>query len=126
MTWHRFLIVLIFLVAYVAFFGLPSAADAQQSASPRRIGVFVLGWSPQSKMAQAFRDGLRDAGDVEGRDVVVDWRTAGGDYARVTEVVADLVQRKVDVIVVDNTRAAKAAKRATSTIPIVMISVSDP
>ena len=52
--------------------------------------------------------------------MVIEWRFANGDYARVPELVADLVQRKVDVIVVDSTVAAQAAKRATSTIPIVM------
>jgi hypothetical protein len=97
MTWHRLLLALVALAAYPAFFGLSSPADGQQSASPRRIGVFVLGWSPESKMAQAFREGLRAAGYVEGRDVVVEWRSASGDYARVTELVADLVQRKVEV-----------------------------
>ena len=52
--------------------------------------------------------------------MVIEWRSANGDYARVPELVADLVQRKVDVIVVDSTVAAQAAKRATSTIPIVV------
>jgi len=107
-------------------FGFPSGADAQQTASPRRIGVLLVPWSPESKMAQAFREGLRDAGYLEGRDVVVEWRTASGDYARVPELVADLVQRKVEVIVVDSTVATHAAKRVTSTIPIVMATVADP
>ena len=70
MTWHRPLLALVALAAYPAFFGLSSPADAQQSASPRRIGVFLPGLVPESKMAQAFREGLRDAGYVEGRDVV--------------------------------------------------------
>jgi ABC-type uncharacterized transport system substrate-binding protein len=51
--------------------------------------------------------------------VVIEWRLADGDYARAPELVADLVQRKVDVIVVDGTQAARAAVQATSTIPIV-------
>jgi putative ABC transport system substrate-binding protein len=72
------------------------------------------------------RQGLRDAGYFEGRDVVIEWRSASGDYARVQELAADLVQRKVDVIVVQSTPAAQAAKRATSTIPIVMAPVGDP
>ena len=58
--------------------------------------------------------------------MVIEWRSANGDYARVPELVADLVQRKVEVIVVESTVAAQAVKRATSTIPIVMALVADP
>lgn len=105
---------------------LPLKADAQQPASPRRIGVLLVGFSPESKEAQAFRQGLRDAGYAEGRDVVIEWRSANGDYARVPELAADLVQRKVDVIVADITFATQAVKHATSTIPIVMALVADP
>jgi putative ABC transport system substrate-binding protein len=114
------------LVACAGPFALPSTADAQQPVAPRRIGVLLVAWSPESKMAQAFREGLRDAGYVEGRDVVVEWRTANGDYDRVPQLVADLIQRKVEVIVVDGTVGTRAAKRATSTIPIIMALVADP
>ena len=85
-----------------------------------------MSYSLESKEAQAFRQGLRDAGYAEGRDVVIEWRVANGDYARVLELADDLVQRKVDVIVVDTTLATRAVKRATSTIPIVMADVADP
>jgi putative ABC transport system substrate-binding protein len=57
---------------------------------------------------------------------VIEWRSANGDYNRVPELAADLVQRKVDVIVVDTTVATRAAKRATSIIPIVMATIADP
>jgi putative ABC transport system substrate-binding protein len=114
------------LVGSLGLFCLPLMAYAQQPAAPRRIGVLLVGISRESKEAQAFRQGLRDAGYAEGRDVVIEWRFANGDYARIPELVADLVQRKVDVIVVDSTVAAQAAKRATSTIPIVMASIADP
>ena len=114
------------LLACLGLFGLTSAADAQQPPSPRRIGVLLVGLSPEGKEAQEFRQGLRDAGYAEGRDVVIEWRLANGDYDRVPELVADLVQSKVDVIVVDSTVAAQAAKRSTSTIPIVMALVVDP
>jgi putative ABC transport system substrate-binding protein len=113
------------LAGWAVLFGFPTA-DAQQPASPRRIGVLLVGFSPESKEAQAFRQGLQDAGYVEGRDVVIEWRFASGDYARVPALAADLVQRKVDVIVVATSVAAKAVKRATSTIPIVMAVVADP
>jgi putative ABC transport system substrate-binding protein len=114
------------LVAWVGAFGLAGAGDAQQSAQPRRIGVILVGVALDSSETQAFREGLKNAGYVEGRDIVIDWRPANGDYARTPELAADLVQRKVEVIVVESTPAAKAAKRATGTIPIVMALVSDP
>jgi putative ABC transport system substrate-binding protein len=104
----------------------PQSAYAQQSASPWRIGVLLGALSPERTEAQAFRQGLLDAGYVEGRDVVIEWRTATGDYHQIPELAADLVQRKVDVIVVVSTPAAQAVKRATSTIPIVMANVGDP
>ena len=117
------------LAALVGSLGLgclPVKANAQQPASPRHIGVLLVLFTQESKEAQAFRQGLHDAGYAEGRDVVIEWRSANGDYARVPELVADLVQRKVDVIVVDTTVATQALKRATSTIPIVMTVVADP
>ena len=104
----------------------PQSAYAQQPALPRRIGILLMAFSPESKEAQAFRQTLRDAGYSEGRDVVIEWRSANGNYDRLPELVADLVQRNVDVIVVMTTVAAQAVKRATSTIPIVMVIVADP
>src|ERR1700704_887065 len=76
------------------------SAYAQQPALPRRIGVLLGALAPESKEAQAFRQGLLDAGYTEGRDVVIEWRTASGDYDRLPQLAADLVQRKVEVIVV--------------------------
>ena len=122
---RRLLLALIALAACLGPLSVPSAAYAQQPGSPRRIGVLLGGLSPESKEAQAFRQGLLDAGYVEGRDVVIEWRSANGDYARLPELAADLVQ-KVEVIVVQSTPAALAVKRATSTIPIVMATVADP
>jgi putative ABC transport system substrate-binding protein len=100
--------------------------DAQQPAAPRRIGVLLVARSPESKEAHAFRQGLLDAGYSEGRDVVIEWRSANGDYDRIPELAADLVQRKVDVTVVEATLATQAVKRNTSTIPIVLAVVADP
>jgi putative tryptophan/tyrosine transport system substrate-binding protein len=74
----------------------PLAARAQQRVtSPRRIGVLLVGLSSESKEAKQFRLGL--AGYSEGRDVVIEWRSANGDYDRVPALVADLVQKKVEV-----------------------------
>jgi putative ABC transport system substrate-binding protein len=126
MTRRAFARDLAVLVGNAGLLCLPVKAYAQQPAAPRRIGVLLVIFSPESKEAQAFRQGLLDAGYAEGRDVVIEWRSANGDYARVPGLVADLVQRKVDVILVETTLAAEAVKRATSTIPIIMTIVADP
>jgi putative ABC transport system substrate-binding protein len=63
-------------------------------------------------MMQVFRRGLLEAGYAEGRDVVIEWRSANGNYDRLPQLAADLVQSKVDVIVVNGTPNAEAAKRA--------------
>jgi putative ABC transport system substrate-binding protein len=123
---RAFVWVMAVLVALLGPFCLSGASEAQQSALPRHIGIILVGVPSQGKEAQALRQGLRDAGYVEGRDVVIEWRHANGDYARVPEFAAELVRRKVDVIVVESTSAALAVKSATSAIPIVMAIVSDP
>ncbi len=104
----------------------PRAAHAQHPASPRRIGVLLVGTPPESKQVRGLTQGLEDAGCVEGRDVRFEWRSAKGDYDRLPELAADLVSSKVDVIVVEHTLAVLALKRATSSIPIVMAIVADP
>jgi putative ABC transport system substrate-binding protein len=105
----------------------PLVVEAQQQpVSPRRVGVLLALLGPDGKEAQAFRQGLRDAGYAEGRDVVIEWRSANGDYARLPQLAADLVKGKVDVIIADITVATQAAKHATSSIPIVMAIVADP
>ena len=124
MTRRSFTFAVVQLAACFALSGL--AANAQQPDAPRRIGVLV-GVSPESKEPlQGFRQGLRDAGYAEERDVVIEWRYANGHYEEIPQLAADLVERKVDVIVVDATPAARATLRATSTIPIVMAAVADP
>jgi len=115
-----------FVTGLGAVLAAPRAAEAQQLAPRWRIGVLLVLLSPTGKEAQAFRQGMRDAGYVEGRDVVVEWRSAEGDYARLPQLAADLVERKVDVIVADTTQATQAARGATSTVPIVMAIVADP
>ena len=126
MTRHRLLLALITLPASLGSLSLASPADAQQATTPRSIGVLLVGFSPESKEAQAFRQGLRDAGYTEGRDVVIEWRSADGEFTRIPRLATNLVQSKVEVLVVDGTPAAQAAKRATSTIPIVMSMAADP
>ena len=115
---------------FTTFLGIaaacPQVAFAQRSATPHSVGVLLVGLSPESTEAKQFRLGLRDKGYSEGRDVEIEWRSAKGDYDQVPGLVADLVQRKVDVIVQDSTVGTDITKRATSTIPIVMALVLDP
>lgn len=113
-------------IGYLGLYCLSGKVYPQQPASLPRIGVLLVIVTPESKEAQAFRQGLRNAGYDDGRDVVIEWRNANADYDRLPELAADLVQSKVDVIVAETTRAALEAKRATSTIPIVMALVADP
>jgi len=114
------------LVASLGLACVPVRSDAQQPAPPRRIGVVLVARSPEDKEWQAFRQELLEAGYAEGRNLVIEWRFSSGDYARVPELVRDLVQRRVEVIIVDTTVATQTAKHATSTIPIVMTSIADP
>jgi len=111
------------LVAVTLCFPLFNADAAGKVA---HIRVFALSVSEQSEESKAFRQGLREAGYAEGRDVIIEWWFGGGRYDRVSEAVGDLTRNKPDAIVVEGTPAALAAKRATSTIPIVMALVSDP
>ena len=85
--------------------GFPCYPNAQQPAMPRRIGVLLVGFSPDNSNVQQFRHALRDAGYSEGRDVVIEWRSAEGDFSRIPTLVADVVKSKVDVIVVESTAA---------------------
>ena len=107
-------------------FSLAISADAQTSSSPKRVGVLLVGIGEQSEETKAFQEGLRNAGYVEGRDIAIEWWFGRGRYDLLAEAAADLVRRTPDVIVMESTMAALAAKRATSTIPIVLALVSDP
>jgi putative ABC transport system substrate-binding protein len=114
------------IIACVHAIALAGQAHAQQSAAVHRISVIAPGFSFDSPEARAFRDGLRTAGYVEGRDLSIDWWFGEGRYDGVPDAVAKAVRGKVDVVVVESTVAALAAKRATQTIPIVMALVADP
>ena len=104
----------------------PLAARGQQATFPKRVGFLLVGLSPESREVQVFRRELRRAGYIEGRNLVMEWHSANGDYDRVPALVADLIRSNVDVMVHDSTIGTQVAKRATSTIPIVMALVLDP
>jgi putative ABC transport system substrate-binding protein len=104
----------------------PAAVRAQQSGRVWRIGFLGTPTADSlPKRPEAFRSGLRDLGYQEGRDFVIEYRWADGNYERLPALVADLVRLKVDVIVTHGTPGVMAAKQGTSTIPIVMAVVGD-
>jgi ABC-type uncharacterized transport system substrate-binding protein len=104
----------------------PLAADAQQAAKVPRIGYLVPNLAANPHWLEAFRQGLRDLGYVEGRNLVIEYRSAEGKLERLPALAAELVALKVDVIVVGGTLVALAAKQATRTLPIVFAAVADP
>ncbi|HWP56412.1 MAG TPA: ABC transporter substrate-binding protein [Candidatus Acidoferrales bacterium] len=108
-------------------YALCASANAQQSKKVPRLG-FLSGSPPSSikDRTEAFRQGLRDLGYMEGKNIVIEWRSAEGKSDRLPALAADLVRLKVDVIVTAGPLVTRAAKEATSTIPIVMAQDPDP
>ena len=103
------------------------SSEAQQPAKVARIGFLYAGsTSGQLARAEAFRQGLRELGYVEGKNIVIEWRYGEGNLDRLPALAAELVRLKVDVIVTGGPAATRPAKEATATIPIVMASDTDP
>jgi putative ABC transport system substrate-binding protein len=103
----------------------PLAAAGQQAVMP--VVGYLSSNVPQSDPARRdFLKGLSEAGFVEGRNVTIEHRYAHNEFARLPELAADLVRRRVDVLATPNTAAAVAAKAATTTIPIVFSVGGDP
>jgi putative ABC transport system substrate-binding protein len=106
----------------------PLASFAQQ-AKVWRIGILSVRSRPDSLVGDnygAFLKGLQELGYVEGRNIAIEWRFADGKYERLPGLAAELVGLKVDVLAVVNTAVIRAARQATSTIPMVMLTSSDP
>jgi ABC-type uncharacterized transport system substrate-binding protein len=101
--------------------------DGQQLAKVPRIGFLMTASSSASfARLEAFRQGLRELGYVEGKSIVIDWRSADGNVDRSDERAAELVRLKTDVIITAGAISTRAAKAATTTIPIVMAQDPDP
>ena len=103
------------------------SSEAQQPTKAPRIGY--LGGPSLSSLApriEAFRQGLRELGYVEGKNIVIEWRSAEGKLDRLPDLAGELVRLKVDVIVTTGPANTRSAKEATSTIPIVMTQDNDP
>jgi ABC-type uncharacterized transport system substrate-binding protein len=103
----------------------PLAARAQPSGRPARVGILTHGGELANPLFDTFRQEMRRLGYVEGRTLVLEFRSAAG-ADRLPELAAELVHLPVDVIVVEGTPAARAAKQATSSIPIIMGVVAEP
>ncbi len=103
----------------------PHAAEAQQAGQVARIGLLFYGAPGPSPELDAFRQGLRDFGYIEGQNITIDYRFANGQVGRLPELAAELIRLKLDVIVTPGTPALIAAKKATSTVPIVFAGVAD-
>jgi len=105
-------------------------AQAQQPNKVARVGFLSVGFPPLStphqRMHEAFYQGLREVGYTEGKNLVIEFRSANGNFKRFPRLAAELVSSKVDLIVAPTTPAMRAAKQATAKIPIVMLSAADP
>lgn len=114
------------LVAMLALLAAPLVGEAQQPKIPRLCFLTFDPGTLQSTRFDAFFQGLRDLGYVDGRSITIDYLSADGDSARFPALAAECLHRKADIIAVSTTPAAQAAKNATHTIPIVMIALGDP
>src|SRR5262252_3851712 len=121
---HKEIVCVVFGALLLA---LGSSADAQQTKKIPRIGY--LGVNPRSvnlARIEAFQQGLRELGYSEGKNIVIEWRSAEGKVDRLPALASELVRLKVDIIVTNGPISTRAAKEATVTIPIVMTFDDDP
>jgi putative ABC transport system substrate-binding protein len=101
-------------------------AEAQKPTPPRIGFISAASLSFISARTEAFRQGLRDLGYIEGKNVIIEWRSADGKVDRQSELTAELVRLKPDVIVTAGSEVTRAVKQATVTVPIVMAQDTDP
>ncbi|HKA62101.1 MAG TPA: ABC transporter substrate-binding protein [Methylomirabilota bacterium] len=106
----------------------PLTVEAQQPGKVYHVGVLTnnASDSPEVRLWQAFRSGLRERGWIEGQNIVIELREAEGNVARLPKLAADLVRLKVDLILARASTFVQAARAATSSIPIVFVAHADP
>ena len=113
------------LCALLLALGVP--VEAQQPKKISRVGYLAaVSAAADAPRLEAFRQGLRDLGYIEGQNMIIEYRHESGGFERLPELAAELVGQKPDVLVAVTTNAAQAAKKATTTIPIVFMGVTDP
>jgi putative ABC transport system substrate-binding protein len=116
------------IAAVLVLFSAPLAVDAQQPGKVYRVGILTNNASDpaEARLWQAFRQGLRELGWIEGANILLEFRGAEGNPARLPELAADLVRLKVDLIMARSSQFVQPAKEATSSIPIVFVVHADP
>jgi putative ABC transport system substrate-binding protein len=117
---------LLISVLGAVLFALSYSALSQEPTKVARIGYLVGPSTAGSARYEAFRQGLRELGHLEGKNIVIEWRSSEGDRDRQRALVAELMRLKVDVIVAVGGGDVRIAKEATATIPIVMVQGGDP
>lgn len=124
---HRWLLPGPWITTFVtaSLVAVSHAAQAQPTANVARIGFLGSG-SFNANSSEQFRQGLHELGWVQGQNVVIDYRFAEGNIERLPDLAAELVRRKVDIIVAVATQSSLAARNATRTIPVVMVAAGDP
>src|SRR6266702_5020552 len=116
-----------FLAILLLHVGCLGIAEAEQPKKISRVGYLAaVSAAADAPRLEAFRQGLRDLGYIEGQNIIIEYRHEGGGFERLPELVAELVGQKPDVLVAVTTNAALAVKKATTTIPIVFMGVTDP
>jgi putative ABC transport system substrate-binding protein len=103
-------------------------AEAQQPAKMPRIGFITVAGSPKNPgvLNEAFRQGLHELGYIEGKNIQIEYRYSAGEPERLPESVTELIKLKVDALVINSSAAIRVAQQATKTIPIIMLTSSDP
>ena len=114
------------LILLIAIFGWGGFADAQQAKKVYRIGYLGSSAASSSALIDAFRQGLRERGYVEGKNIVVEARWTEGKTETIPDLTAELVRLNVDMIVTSITLAVQAARKLTTTIPIIVVGIGDP
>lgn len=118
---------LVISFVYVMLLAVSCLAEAQQPKRVPRIGF--LGASSSSAAedrTEAFRQGLRELGYIEGKNIVIEWRYADGNSDRLPAYAAELLRLNPDVIVTQGSTSTRVAQKATRTVPIVMAAAADP